>query len=92
MAQMPSHFQESCLLLLFIPYVTIILIEHIFEAPPKNNFSPKVGFLVSFWNIEIVKMGWGPSKLQLAEVYTTKCDFIVLSQVNEISLTVNEFH
>ena len=23
---------------------------------------------------------------------TTKCDFIVLSQVNEISLTVNEFH
>ena len=25
-------------------------------------------------------------------VVTTKCDFIVLSQVNEISLTVNQFH
>ena len=25
-------------------------------------------------------------------ITTTKCDFIVLSQVNEISLTVNEFY
>ena len=27
-----------------------------------------------------------------AYIDTNKCDFIALSQVNEISLTVNEFH
>ena len=38
--------------------------------------------------LEIRKSREPNAELQI----TTKCDFIVLSQVNEISLTVNQFH
>ena len=51
--------------------------------------------------VEVNEVGWGGvdglpflSLVSSSEVATstTKCDFIVLSQVNEISLTVNEFY
>ena len=37
------------------------------------------------------KKNENPKKIKISKIFF-KCDFIVLSQVNEISLTVNQFH
>ena len=53
-----------------------------------ENASPESNMETVSCQLEIRKSREPNTELQI----TTKCDFIVLSQVNEISLTVNQFH